>query len=385
MKLLVTGAAGFLGWHLRARLHALTDHEVISVDVGEWRDLATLLPGVDAVIHLAGINRASPSEVEGGNIRLATELVAGIEAAGARPDILYSNSTQVGNGTPYAGGKAGADAVLRAATATWGTRYREIVLPNLFGEHGRPNYNSFVATFTDAVVRGDAPSVDDRDIDLLHVQDAADSFIRALHLPDESPTTIHPAGTATTVQTVLDLLTSQHHLYSRGEFPPLTSDLEVNLFNTLRARLFPAHYPIPLTVHADARGRLVETVRSHGGQGQTFVSTTRPGVTRGEHWHLTKVERFAVLSGTARISLRRVLTDEYVHFDVSGEDPVVVDMPTCWVHNITNTGASELVTQFWTHTLFDPAAPDTYWEGVGDDPQAPLPGCAVAARLTKES
>ena len=107
-------------------------------------------------------------------------------------------------------------------------------------------------------------------------------------------------------------------------------------------------------------------VRAHGGQGQTFVSTTRPGITRGEHFHLRKVERFVVLSGRARISLRRLFSEEVVSFDVTGGDPSVVDMPTMWAHNITNTGSDELTTLFWTQELFDPAAPDTYAEPVGD-------------------
>ena len=146
----------------------------------------------------------------------------------------------------------------------------------------------------------------------------------------------------------------------------LDTSLRVDLFNTYRAALFPAHYPIALTAHSDDRGRLVETVRAHGGQGQTFVSTTRPGITRGEHFHLGKVERFVVLSGQARISLRRVFHEDVVSFDVSGDAPAVVDMPTMWVHNITNTGDTEVTTLFWTHSLFDADNPDTYWEPVSD-------------------
>ena len=121
------------------------------------------------------------------------------------------------------------------------------------------------------------------------------------------------------------------------------------------------------TIDSSGVGMLVSLykgVRSHGGQGQTFVSTTRPGITRGEHFHLGKVERFVVLSGSATIALRRLFTDEVVSFDVSGDRPCVVDMPTMWVHNITNTGDDELTTLFWTHSLFDPDAPDTYWEPV---------------------
>jgi UDP-2-acetamido-2,6-beta-L-arabino-hexul-4-ose reductase len=145
-----------------------------------------------------------------------------------------------------------------------------------------------------------------------------------------------------------------------GDVPAFADQLEVDLFNTYRAALFPAGYPIALTPRADQRGRLVETVRSHGNGGQTFVSTTVPGVTRGEHYHLTKIERFVVLSGQATISLRRLFTTEVLDFPVTGEDPVVIDMPTMWVHNITNTGDTELTTLFWTDTLFDPESPDTF-------------------------
>ena len=161
-----------------------------------------------------------------------------------------------------------------------------------------------------------------------------------------------------------DFLTSQYDVYRHGEIPALPSRLHVNLFNTLRAAMFPARYPMQLVRRTDPRGSLVETVRAHGSEGQTFISTTVPGITRGQHFHLRKAERFVVVGGQARISLRRVLTDEAVSFDVDGASPVVVDMPTLWTHNITNTGAGELTTMFWTNELFDPEDADTYAEEV---------------------
>lgn len=363
MKILVTGASGFLGWHTRARLHALTDHKTVPVTRGNWSELATLVDRADAVIHIAGVNRGEPRDVEAENLRLADELGQAIEAAGAPLRVVFANSIQAGNETPYGTGKAGAASRLQAAVDGVGGHFVDVLLPNLFGEHGRPAYNSFVATFVDAVVRGEAPAVQDREVSLLHVQDAAQSLIDGL---TGDARRLSPTGTATSVAGVLVALQQFHALYATGDIPPLDSQLTVDLFNTYRAALFPHRYPIALTVHADDRGRLVETVRSHGGQGQTFVSTTRPGITRGEHFHLGKVERFVVLSGTARISLRRVLTDEVVSFEVSGETPAVVDMPTMWVHNITNTGDTDLTTLFWTHSLFDPDDPDTYWEPVGN-------------------
>lgn len=368
MKVLLTGASGFVGWHTRVRLRALTDHTVVVATRDSWADLDDLARDADAVIHVAGVNRGTPSQVERGNIELAGSLAETVRATGTIRHVVYANSIHTGSPTPYGLGKGAAGDVLAAAAAATGATYVDVRLPNLFGEHGRPHYNSFVATFVDAVAGHVAPEIADRAVDLLHAQDAAQSLIDGLTTTEPVR---EPAGTPTSVRAVLDLLTSFADLYARGDIPPLTAKLEVDLFNTFRAALFPARYPIALAVREDDRGRLVETVRAHAGQGQTFVSTTTPGLTRGDHFHLQKVERFVVLGGRARISLRRMFTDQVVSFDVRGDEPVVVDMPTMWAHNITNTGATELTTLFWAHPLFDPDAPDTFREPVHVGVQVP--------------
>ncbi len=360
MRVVMTGADGFLGWHTRVRLRALTHHEVIGVDVANWDRLGELVGSADAVIHFAGINRAPAHEVEEGNARLARELADAVNRAPVAPAIVYANTIQAGNGTPYGTGKAMASAILAEAAGAKGSPFADVVLPNLFGEHGRPDYNSFVATFAHKVVNGTSAQVQDRGVDLLHAQDAARTFVEALHGANRR--VVEPGATSTSVATVLEILSSQFAVYQRGDIPALPSRLHVNLFNTLRSAMFPARYPIPLVRHTDLRGSLVETVRAHGSEGQTFVSTTVPGITRGQHFHLRKVERFVVVSGQARISLRKVLTDQVVEFDVDGSSPAVIDMPTLWAHKITNTGNGELTTLFWTNELFNPQDPDTYPE-----------------------
>lgn len=360
MRILLTGSDGFLGWHTRVRLRALTDHEVVAVNRTNWQDLARLTKGVDAIIHCAGVNRAEPRQVEHGNVELAGEVADAARQAGSCPRIVYANSIQAGNDSAYGRGKDSAGALLAAGAADSGGAYTDVRLPNLFGEHGRPCYNSFVATFVDAVVAGQQPDIADRSVSLLHAQDAAQALIDGL----TGPTRIEPTGTSTTVRGVFDTLRSFRIRYATGDLPSLIEQFEIDLFNTLRSALFPAHYPITLTTHSDARGRLVETVRSHGGQGQTFISTTRPRITRGEHFHLGKIERFVVVSGAARISLRRMLTDDVISFHVNGNEPAIIDIPTLWAHNITNTGDRDLTTMFWTHALFDPARPDTFAESV---------------------
>ena len=367
MKVLLTGAAGFLGWHTRARLRATTDLETVPVTRSTWPDLDRLVADADAVIHVAGVNRGSDGEVREGNIALAEDLAVAVRLSGARPRVVFANSVQCGNLRPYGEGKAGAAAVLAGLAAELGTPAVDVRLPNLFGEHGRPRYNSFVPTFVEAVLEGRTPSIEDRPIELLHVQQAAQVLIEAL---EGDPGLIEPRGTPTTVQAVFNKLVHFQRLYSAGDIPPLLSDLDVDLFNTLRAAMFPSHYPIPLGTRSDSRGSLVEVVRTHGGQGQTFVSSTRPGMTRGEHFHLRKIERFVVLAGRATITLRRVFSQQTVTFAVSGVRPCIVDMPTLWTHNITNTGSSHLSTLFWTHELFDPDRPDTYPDPVAVAPRA---------------
>ncbi|GAA1432551.1 NAD-dependent epimerase/dehydratase family protein [Microlunatus lacustris] len=367
MRVLLTGAAGFLGQHTRVRLTAVAGHEVVPVGRDAWSLLPDLLVDVDAVIHVAGVNRGSDDQVEHGNVILAQELTAALPQARQLRHLVFANSIQSGTDSPYGRGKARAAELLGTSARSLGASFADVHLPNLFGEHGRPDYNSFVATFVAAVLAGRAPDVVDRPIELLHVQGAAEALIDGL---DSATGTYAPTGTWTSVGTVLRKLQTYASLYANGDIPPLLDDLDVDLFNTLRAALFPDHYPLPLPVRADQRGNLVETVRSHGGAGQTFVSTTRPGVTRGEHFHLRKVERFVVLSGSASIRLRKMFDDQVVTFDVAGDQPCIVDMPTSWAHSIANTGDSDLTTLFWTNELFDPQAPDTYPEPVGQPAEA---------------
>ena len=170
-----------------------------------------------------------------------------------------------------------------------------------------------------------------------------------------------------------DLLTAQSRQYFGAlEIPPLQAALDLALFNCLRSAAFPQAYPIPLELRSDARGSLFEAVRSHRA-GQTFFSTTHPGVTRGNHFHFGKVERFLVVGGQARISIRRLFDDQVHAFEVRGDQPVYIDMPTLHTHEITNVGDGELLTLFWAHEFFDPQRPDTYFEPVSLDAPVAAP------------
>jgi UDP-2-acetamido-2,6-beta-L-arabino-hexul-4-ose reductase len=370
--LVMTGASGFLGWHVRVLVRALGWPEPTVLGRADLADpalVAARLSGADRLLHLAGVNRGDPVDVASGNVELASALARGLRRCAVPPKtVVFANSVQAGNGTPYGDSKAAACATL-ARQADGNSVFVDARLPNLYGEHGRPFYNSVVATFSHLLADGGEPEVrDDRELSLVHAGDAAARLIDAP--PGDGWDAAMPA-TRTGVRALADRLKTFATLYRSGEIPPLLDRHDVRLFNTYRSHCFPGHYPLPLARHGDLRGELVEVVKAHGGGGQTFVSTSRPGITRGEHFHLTKVERFAVLRGSAEIGLRRVGHREVVRFAVSGDHPTVVDMPTRWVHKITNTGPDELLTLFWANETFDPARPDTYPEPVEEPAAVP--------------
>ncbi|MFI0794538.1 NAD-dependent epimerase/dehydratase family protein [Micromonospora rubida] len=362
LRIAVTGAGGFLGWHVRVLARALGWPEPVVISRGDMFDeaaLAARLDGVDRVLHLAGVNRGDPVEVATANVDLAAALARGLHRCATPPGaVVFANSVQAGNGTPYGDAKAVAAATLAAARPD----LINVLLPNLYGEHGLPHYNSVVATFCRLLADQRTPQVhEDRQMELVHVTDAA---ARLLGVPADGSWDPSMPMLQIGVRELANRLAGFAATYRNGEIPRLVDRHDVRLFNTYRSQCFPAHYPLPLPRRADSRGELVEAVRAHGAAGQTFCSTTRPGVTRGEHFHLAKVERFVVLRGSAEISLRRVSEDTVVRFQVSGDEPVVVDMPTMWAHKIVNTGPDELFTLFWVNELFDPARPDTYPEPV---------------------
>lgn len=387
MKVVVTGAAGFLGWHTRVRLTTVTGPdagghaEVIALDRSGFLDddrLARAVADADVVLHLAGVNRPPadrPDDAEHANVALAERLTAALRSTGSSARVVYSGSTQADTDTPYGRGKRLAGEILLRHGDSSGHSVCEVRLPGLFGEHGRPDYNSFVATFAHRIADGARPEVTgDRELPLLHVQDAASRLLQAAGLelvegePLDQAGVVRPAAPALRISWVADRLAAFRECYQQGEIPVLDGPVDVALFNTLRAAMWDHRHEIDLEPRSDPRGRLVEVVRQHGGQGQSFFSTSVPGVRRGDHFHLRKIERFVVVSGQAVIRLRRVLTDDVVEIPVTGERPVAVDMPTLWTHSIENTGPDDLLTLFWVNELFDPADPDTHPEPVIQEP-----------------
>jgi len=371
MKIVVTGPAGLIGWHASARLHAVNcaarfkgeaaPHEVVLLDHAAFDDETTLRSAVDcadAVLHFAGVNRASDEKVEAGNPDIALRLVTACKDADAVPHIVYANSTHAVLDTPYGRSKRIAGEILEGL----GGRYTDLILPHIFGECARPRYNNVTATFVEAVIAGEVPEVNpEGEVALLHAGAAAQAALdAALH---GQGGLVRPAARQTLVPELLHMLQRFHADYSANIFPDLSAPFTLSLFNSYRAALYPGGFPRPLKLNSDARGTLFEAVKGGGG-GQTFLSTTEPGITRGDHFHLDKIERFLVVQGEAIIRIRKVLSNEVWEYRVSGDLPAPVDIPTLHTHSIENTGKSPLLTLFWTHQLFDHAAPDTYFDPV---------------------
>jgi UDP-2-acetamido-2,6-beta-L-arabino-hexul-4-ose reductase len=359
----LTGANGFLGWHIRAALleAGITVQPVPVGDAFDPEYAARTVSGVSRLIHAAGVNRGSDEDVHHGNVHFAEQAAEALTKAAEPPAlVVYANSVQADNGTVYGEAKAAAADVLREAAQRTGAGFQDVRLPNLFGEHGRPFYNAVTATFSHMLSQGQRPTVnDDKQLTLLHAQDAADLLAGTIDANVAASLAVDE-----TVEGLLMRLSSMASAYSRGEIPDVAARFDRNLFNTYRSYTFPDRAPIALVRHADSRGSFFEVLRSRGGCGQTSFSTTVPGVTRGDHFHRRKIERFTVLAGEATIRLRKLFSDEVVSFRVTGSEPVAVDMPTMWSHNITNTGDDLLFTSFWTNDIFDPERPDTTSEEV---------------------
>lgn len=365
-KVVITGAYGFLGWHLRCRF--AFDSSVSAVvavgreHYGSAESLAAAVKGADVIVHAAGINRDSDEALEQGNISLAEALCRAMSDTGFSGHLIYANSIHRDRDNAYGRGKRGAGECLREFLHGAGARYTELVLPQLFGECGRPFYNSAVFSFCQHLVDGSTPEINpDGMLELLHAQDVAARCLSIIEEGQEGD--VRPEGVIISVPELYQRLKALHERYVSGVIPPLAEKFDLQLFNMLRTFLYPEFYPRALTLNTDERGSLFEAVKTDHG-GQAFLSTTKSGVTRGNHFHFSKVERFLVVQGEAVIRIRKLFSDEVREFKVAGGRPVFVDMPPLHTHSIENTGEADLMTLFWSHEIFDPDSPDTVFEPV---------------------
>ena len=387
IKVGVTGQAGFVGTHLYNTLGLHQEFERIPFEDHFFENQETLqqfVKSCDVIVHLAAMNRhGDPQVIYDTNIRLVKQLIAACEATASRPYILFSSSTQEERDNLYGRSKKEG----RELFSQWAERnnasFTGLVIPNVFGPFGHPYYNSVVATFCHQLTHTEQPRIDvDGELKLIYVGELVEIIIEKIRtqmtqieqmttdlISENQSNQCHQCSISHTSTIKVSALYTKlkdfkDNYFDKGILPSLDDPFDRNLFNTFVCYIdHKSFFPFHLKLHTDDRGSFVETIKLHSG-GQVSFSNTVPGITRGNHFHTRKAERFAVIRGKARIELRRIGTDEVLSFDLDGSQPSFVDMPIWYTHNITNTGDEELYTIFWISEHFDASDPDTYFEKV---------------------
>lgn len=367
-RVVVTGAQGFIGRNLMVALRRLGDVDAAGFDVADdCESLSASLAGADMVFHLAGVNRPQdPADFQTGNVDFTAELCRRMDQVEARAPVVFASSIQAERDNPYGRSKLAAEAVLASWARESGGAVTIFRLPNVFGKWGRPDFNSVVATFCHNVARGLPIRIDDPAavVQVVHVDDVVAAFLEVLAAPPSclQRRTVAPVA-ETTVGELAARIRSFRERQHSADLPDLSNRFDRVLYSTYLSYLEPQDLAFDLGVRADARGYLAELVREpHAGQ--IFVSRTLPGITRGDHYHDVKIERFMVVEGEGVVRLRTIGDDRVREYRVDGAAPRAVIIPPGTVHSIENVGAGEMITLFWADEVFDPDRPDTYAESV---------------------
>lgn len=367
-KVGITGQQGFVGSHLYNFLGLKEDIQLIPYDKAMFENDDLLLSFVqqcDVIVHLAAMNRHEDQNViYETNISLVDKLTQACTKSNHNPTILFSSSTQENLDNLYGLSKKRGGAILEDWANASGAGIVNMVIPNVFGPFGKPKYNSVVATFCHAIARGETPSIiNDSVVKLIYVNELIDHIYQYITSNISGKVEV-PHYHEIKVSTLLAKLLRFKQIYmDEKSFPSISDATDLALFNTFRCYIPEDFYPVKFKNNVDPRGNFVEIARTNS-VGQFSFSTTVPGVTRGNHFHTRKAERFAVIKGRASIKLRKVDQVEVVEYILDGNEPAYVDMPIWYTHNITNIGEDELLTLFWINEPYNPEDPDTYFVNV---------------------
>jgi len=359
---LVTGARGFIGRNLVARLQQDAHCHLLTSDRRDAStDLEAKVRAADVIVHLAGVNRsADPAEFQIGNVDVIKRLLAAASVPTRHRHLVLASSIQAVLENAYGRSKRAAEEAAAFWAAETGGRVTVLRLKNVFGKWCRPNYNSVVATFCHNIARGIPVRIHDPTtvLDLVHVDDVCEAILGAIVAPTSSGWTDDMPSYRIALGELEQRLRAFDARSVTLQVPDMSARLNRLLYGTFVTYLEPSRWGYSLEKRADQRGDLAEFVKSPS-FGQVFVSRTRPGVTRGNHFHHAKVEKFLVVAGSAVIRLRRADGTDVIDFPVRGEDYTVVEIPPGFTHSITNIGDSEMITLFWANEVFDAQRPDT--------------------------
>ncbi len=366
MKILVTGAKGFIGknliWELRNRGY----NDIYEYDIDTREELLDeYTRDCGFVFHLAGVNR--PKETEEfmlGNYGFTSLLLDRLKEHQNKCSVMLSSSTQANLNNPYGiSKKAGEDLLFEYGKET-GAEVNVYRFQNVFGKWCRPNYNSAVATFCNNIANGLPIQVNDKStvMNLIYIDDVVDELIKNIEgRPSKDPSgyCYVPVAYTVTLGEISDLIHSFRDSRNDLQIPDMSDGFTKKLYSTYLSYLPKDSFKYLLKANTDNRGSFTEIIRTKE-RGQFSVNITKPGITKGNHWHKTKNEKFLVVSGKGIIRFRKIDSDEIIEYQVGGEKMEVVDIPPGYTHNITNIGEADLVTFMWVNEPYDPDKPDTY-------------------------
>lgn len=375
MKIGITGQAGFVGYHLYNTLGLYSEFERVEFEDSYFSDeqmLRGFVKECDVIVHLAAMNRSTvPQVIYDTNMLLVSRLISAMEHEKVTPYILFTSSTQEERDNEYGKSKREGRELFERWAKENNASFSGLVIPNVFGPFGKPNYNSFIATFCHKLTHNELPEIkEDSNVRLIYVGSLCRYIVEKIRNYAASKAAVIekcevPYDFEERVSAILEKLYRYKEEYlQNGYIPELKDRNDINLFNTYRSYIEPENmFPVKLKVNSDERGVFVETIKMKVG-GQVSFSTTVPGITRGNHFHTRKIERFTVIKGNAKIQLRRIGTEEVIDLYLDGNSPSYVDMPVWYTHNITNIGEEELYTLFWINEWYDPQDADTFYEPV---------------------
>ena len=366
MKILITGARGFIGKNLIAELQATTEHTIFSCDKDtEGSLLDSYCAEADFIFHLAGVNRPNTEdEFMTGNFGFTSTLLDILKKHSNTCPVMISSSIQATLNNPYGESKKAGEELLQAYGDETGAKVMIYRFPNVFGKWCLPNYNSAVATFCHNITHELPIIVNNPEVilNLVYIDDVVKELVRALDGKENRQGNICAVPTVHTVKLgdIVSLLESFKASREERSIPNMADAFTKKLYSTYLSYLPEDKFSYPLKMNVDQRGSFTEILRTPD-RGQVSVNISKPGITKGNHWHHTKNEKFLVVSGIGVIRFRKLNSDGVIEYFVSGEKMEVVDIPVGYTHNIENLGDTDMVTIMWVNESFNPEEPDTYY------------------------
>ena len=366
MKILVTGAKGFIGKNLIAELKNRKYEDIFEYDLNTSReDLERYTKECDFVYHLAGVNRPeTEEEFMQGNFGFTSDLLGLLEKNHNKAPVLITSSIQAERDNPYGiSKKAGEDLIFSYGEENNIKTY-VYRLPNVFGKWSRPNYNTVVATYCYNIARDLEIQINNpqAELNLVYIDDVVEEFINTMEGKGNKIDNFYQVETTHDIKLgeLAELIKGFKESRKNLSIANMGNSLEKKMYSTYLSFLPEENFSYPLNMNIDNRGSFTEFIRTMD-RGQVSINVSKPGITKGNHWHHTKNEKFLVVSGQGLIRFRKIDEDEIIEYKVSGERLEVVDIPTGYTHSIVNVGETDLVTVMWVNECFNPEKPDTYF------------------------